>query len=457
MSHQYKPIFINWPIGNDKYAACDLFDNKDLSDYDIAFLDPMEFAISHRLCTHANDLTNAEYIGYSETDFLGYLAEIKKVTGIITSFLDNNGLLVIRSQIPKSYIKIRKQGDSAAQTYTESVVSAFFWLEELIGKYIFKECSTKTISFKIAEHPLATILGRVAVECVQTQDSIGRGKVETIALSGTTPKRPAITRIVPESEKGQIYLIPKFLIPDEHEKLIEAFHLATNYKDTRADKPEWVDFYAKQVEEASKLLLEIDELDKKISKMKNRRDELERRHEDVIKLADLLCETDYMLETAVRIALRELGFECLDQQSAGTCEATEKTRAGHSSRRALFKIAYSERGSIKPEETDLLRLTIEKRDSKVKPKGILIGNAARSLPPERRGGWFEKDCIEMARKNDLCLIPSYELFMAVLFLLNRTDSSNIEDFRSSIRKDIFECDTVFKLDKRKYSMTHMLV
>ena len=123
-------MFVNWHVSDERIEQCDLLDGTDFSGCRIIFFDPLGFAVKHGLRSNQHDISEAEYIACSEDAFMRYLAGIKAVSRHIKTVLENRGILVLRSQIPNSQFKIRKKSSVGSQSYTESVVSKIFLLEE---------------------------------------------------------------------------------------------------------------------------------------------------------------------------------------------------------------------------------------------------------------------------------------------------------------------------------------
>ncbi len=445
-------MFINWPIADGLFESCDLLDGTDFSDREIVFFDPLGFATSHGLRSNDDNIAAARYIACTEEAFMRYLAGIKTASEHIRAVLSNRGVLVIRSQIPNSQFKIRKKSSVGAQTYTESVASPFFWLEEFLGKYSFNYCNLKTVKYLVRNHPLRKIFGRSAVHLLQTQNSIGEGKAQVIAGSGVAFKSPAITRVTFDTTPGQIYLIPRFEIEREHVCLFEAFERVLHGKALGLNSPKWLGHYEIQLEHLNPFRSELEKLDHEIEVLESRKLEVLEKMEATMRLIDLLVESGPELESAARTALDFLGFDCPEGDAGMTGEVFTVTARNDTVRRVVVRVASTGFGPVLPSELDLLRQAIESRDPRVKPKGILIGNASRLDPPTERDTWFDPECINEARSNDFCLMSTFELYTAVCHVLSSTDSGLVDDIKSSLRQDILDCDSQFALNRRKYGI-----
>lgn len=142
-----KVMFANWTVDLPTCELYDLLAGDDFSQCNVLFLDPLEFAITHGLRNNITDLSETEYFPFDEREFGRYLVGIKQASAGLMALLNRGGLLVLRSQIPNSHIKVSKRTSAGSGTYTQSLLSAFFWLEEILGKYSFKSCQFRAIRY----------------------------------------------------------------------------------------------------------------------------------------------------------------------------------------------------------------------------------------------------------------------------------------------------------------------
>ena len=445
-------MFVNWQVPDERIEQCDLLDGSDFSGCRIVFFDPLEFAVKHGLRSNRSDISEAEYIACNEDAFMRYLAGIKVVSRKINAVLENEGILVIRSQIPNSQFKIRKKSSVGTQSYTESVVSPFFWLEEYLGKYSFNYCSLKTIRFLVRNHPLRKAFSGSAVNLLQTQTKIAEGNVEVIAAGGLTFKSPAISRITFDSMPGQMYLIPQFNVKQEHLHLMDSFRRIAERRALGIDNPKWLDEYEVQLETLNPFRSELERLDREINTLESRKQEILEKMEATMRLVDLLVEIGLGLASAARTGMDTLGFECSPSGIAEDGHTFDLLLEDKNARRAVIRAASDDSGPIHVTEIEKLVEAIESRKLRVRPKGILIGNASRLTPPTERDQWFDPECLDLARRHDFCLIPSFELFTAVCHVLHKAHSEHIDDLKASLRREIIECDSLFVLNRKKYGM-----
>ncbi len=447
-------LFVNWYVEDDSIPRADLFDGFELqiAAGNIVFFDPLGFAAANGMRRNSSDIAEAEYQSISESDFRRYLAGVKRATQLFQSLLDGGGILVLRSQFPNTQLRIRKKSSVGTQTYTESVVSPFFWMEDFLGKFSFPYASKSTIEFVDRHNPLRKLLGHAPVNCLQTLNTIGKGEIEIIATTASAPKSPAIAKISPENSRGQIYIIPQFLVRREHAILVDAFKSILLNKSFGMAKPAWLDDFAERLGIINPYRAKLEELGKQIDKLEQERDELLQKLEETMRLVDLLVETGEDLQSAARVGLETVGFDCSENAPGRQSNSILVVDKGNVIRRAIVRIAANDSGPIRVQEIRELQQAIDSSNLKNKPKGILIGNASRMTPPKDRQIWFDMECQTEAKQSDICLIPSFEFYAAACFCLAKAESDIYDTVRSAVRRDIMECDAVFQLNRKRFGV-----
>lgn len=445
-------IFINWPVDSQDAKQCDLLDGTDFSDYKLAFFDPLEFAISHKYISGGTEISEVVYLSLDEREFLRYLGLIKRAAESIRAFLETGGQLVIRSNIPRAHIKVRKRSATGSMKYTESVVPFFFWLEDIVGVCSFTFCNAKTLKFTTSKNPLADAFEGAAVRCVQTLNSIGKGSFRVIATSGMSAKASAVSMIIPAGLAGQVYLIPYFIVKHEHQKLVEAFEQIASCIESGSTRPAWLSYYESQIMDYSPYRPMIDEVKLQVIALEKQQASLMRKQDLYNSLVDLLFENGPEIISATRVALEIMGFRCLKIPADKAGLVFEAVATGDTSSRILVRVVATESGPIAPTEVENLAGAVSARSAKTPVKGVLIGNPTRSGKPEQRLKWFDDDCLPRARKHNMVLMPTLVLFTVACYLMTRTNTDNIESLKSSLRRDLFDCDSVFVFSRKKYAV-----
>lgn len=449
----FRPIFINWPVDDDSVDTCDLFDRIDLSDFDVAFFDPLEFAVQNGLRSNTHDLSEMEYVSYPETNFFNFLTEIKTASESIKRLLDKNGILVVRSQIPNTQLKIRKKSSVGTGEYTESVVSPYFWLHDLIGRYQFQFTNMNTIKFNVRSNPLRKVFGDTSVICNQTQNVISEGKVEIIAQTYPSPKYPAISKVTFKDSPGQIYFIPKFRKGREWAHLIDAFERIAFNKLFGVNKLTWLSSFEIELEKLNPYQAELDEIEQQVGNLQKRKQELLKKIEETTRLIDLLVEKELELDLSVRTAFELLGFKSPTTLGSTTAESHEIIVHGDKIQRCVLRVQSTEKSPIRAGDVEALLEAVEARDLKSVPKAILVANSQRMLPPSERDAWFDLDAQKLARKYDICLMPSFELYLAACYLLKNKSNGMLDQIQKSLQRDILNCDSEFQLNRKKYALS----
>ena len=444
-------VFINWLAGDARVSFCDLLDRTDFSHCKLAFFDPLIFAQDHGFWTKGHEISDISYVSFQEKEFMRYLADVKTASDTLRAFLQNDGVLIVRANLPKSFIKVRKRSSTGTMKYTESVVSTFFWLDDLLGALSLNYCQAKTLKYIQSKNPLREALGDVAVQCVQTVNSVTGGKLEIVACGGSI-RSAAIARITFDPQPGQAYLIPRFLIKEEYKFLIEAFEQIYQGRRFGSVRPQWLRYYESQLRDFSPYRPHMKEIELQLEALQKRQASLQRKQDKFNGLANLLFENDTELETAVRVALEILGFECKAAPGSRKAAAFEARPVGDRSTRLTVRAVGTDSGPVTLGEVRKLSTAIAASTSAVTAKGLLVSNSLRTIQPEHRETWFDEKALEEARRQDFCLMPSLVLFTMACYVMSRLDADNIEDLKNSLRRDIIQCDSLFILSRRKYAV-----
>jgi hypothetical protein len=193
--------------------------------------------------------------------------------------------------------------------------------------------------------------------------------------------------------------------------LLEALPKLKRFPEEEMPPPEWVTSYTFPEEE--KLLTQKREIEERLRAFQARK--------------ELLYARGDRLEEAVRLALEQFGF------------TVEKLPKGSYADFALKlddkEVAGVEvKGSVKQIDLEdfrqLLHYLIDCKADKKPVKGILVGNHFCEKPPNERGGPFTEDALDAAKRHDVSLATTVELFKA----LQKLDEQKItpEEVRNKI-------------------------
>lgn len=445
-------MFVDWGETVGLLDSCSLFDETDFTNCDLVFFDPYQFALSNGLRTKEKEFSEVEYIDLDEKEFIKYLKQAKQAAESFKSLLQNDGTLIIRSGIPKGHIKVSKRTSASIRSYTESVLSTFFWMDEVLGKSSFQDCQAKTLKYPQPDIPLVDVFRDCLIECHQAQISIGRGFTRVLAIGGPSGKLPLITKVSLKPEPGQIYFVPKFIVQDETKKLINVFTIMKTAEEPDHSKPAWLSFYEKQVTEHNPASKKIEAIDLQIDALAKQRGVLSIKLSEGSSLPKILWEKGAKLRQAVSTAFEILGLE-LDFSQSGEDKITlEGPIENKLYRKAIVNIAEPSAKPISAQVIEDFTAQLEERPKHPIAKGILVGNGMCTYPPERREVWFEQSGVATARARELCLLTVLDLFTAAALVLSRSGTENQALIKSSLVKDILSGEGLFELNRTKYGI-----
>lgn len=445
-------MFVNWPTQDAVTPFCNLLDGIDFSKHKLVFFDPLRFAIMNRLVAPEADISDVNYASFEERDFVRYLGATRRAAESLQKLLDDGGLLILRSNIPKAHIRVKKRSTAGTRKYTESVISAFFWLEEILGVYSLTYCQAKTLRYVKTKTPLLHVFGKAGVHCLQTLNSASKAQLEIIAVTSGSANSAAISKLTFEGNSGQVYMVPQFLTKGETGKMIDAFRQIAVSTQSGSLRPSWLSYYEKQVKDFSPFRTMIDKVEIEMETLKKQMATLVRKQEVYDGLPQLLFESDSELELATRTALEILGFVCVSPPSGSRATSFEVHAAEDKGTRMVVRPVFTETGPILGGHVTMFQSALEGRTSAIKAKGILVSNAARYVRPEQRQVWFDEKAVEESKRTDICLMPSLVLFTMALYVMTRHDAENLDGLKNSLRRDIIECDSIFILDRKKYAI-----
>jgi hypothetical protein len=429
-----KVTFVNWNAARDDYDVCDIMDGSDFSDSSIVFLDPLQFATDHGLWKGEKSVSKIDYITLEDEEVPRYLVGLKLAADTVRRLLDNGAILVVRSNLPNSHIKVAKKSSAGQSTYTQGLVSSFFWLEELVGGFSFNYCNHKRLKFLHKEHPLAREFDGVEINCVQTLNSIGHGRIEVIASSGASP---AITKISFVDTPGRVYLIPYFQLENETERLVDAFRKVLHSPDSSTVKPDWVSHQSVHLSRTNPYPALIEKAEKEIERLEALRDQYVRERREIPRLVGLLYQNYFEMQPVVHMALERLGFKVASESISYTGETFRIHHKDDAKKcQALVRLADSDKTPIGKKEVAELIASMEAGHERVRPKGILLGNGERLRPVEAREVWFEEDAIDLAALNQIALVPTPRLFQAVCYVLEHMNDKDPDEQLEAIRDEI---------------------
>lgn len=154
-------------------------------------------------------------------------------------------------------------------------------------------------------------------------------------------------------------------------------------------------------------------------------------------LKGLLYEKGTRLESAIIQALGLLGFEASQYRE---CDSEFDVVFVCDEGRMIGEAEGKDSKAINVDKLRQLEMNIHEdfeRDAVDTPaKGVLIGNAFRLTPPDKRGEFFTQKCVIAAGRSRTALIRSTDLFGVARYLSGKRDARFAERCRAAIVKTV---------------------
>lgn len=225
--------------------------------------------------------------------------------------------------------------------------------------------------------------------------------------------------------------------------------LRTSVKNTPA--PEWVQEERFKLKLEEKYLNDISELERQIEKL-NEGIQLKRR--EMIKLTSLKCllyENGKILEDAIIAALQLIGFTAENYNDGKSefdivFESEEGRFIGEAEGRDNAPIAITKFRQLESN----IHEDFEREEVATHAKGVLFGNPFRLIHPDNRKEYFTKKAIESAKRTDIALINTHDLFEVAKYLKGYDDRTYAKRIRECIKN---ACGEIVKFPKPPYQNT----
>jgi len=202
--------------------------------------------------------------------------------------------------------------------------------------------------------------------------------------------------------------------------------------------PEWVLKKQYLGKKEKKLYDSIDNNSENIANIMQENERLKIELEKEIKLKDLLFEQGKPLENAVIKALKILGYQA-ENYDDGDLEmdqviiSPEKNRyIGENEGKDNKDINITKFRQL----VDALNADFARDEVKEKAFGILFGNPERLKDPEKRKLDFTTKCKSGAKKENIALVKTVDLFAVAKFLNENDDKKFKKDCRNAIHKGL---------------------
>jgi hypothetical protein len=235
---------------------------------------------------------------------------------------------------------------------------------------------------------------------------------------------------------GYVILFPQFkTLPDSGKLLGAITQIATSIltKEQKSIEPDWVKEF--EVPGVDKLNIAIKVCEQRIEEISKERDGIYKECMKVLNVRALLFEQGSQLESAVIEGLRKLGFSAknfkkLDMEHDIVLECKEG--------RVIAEVEGRDNDSIHIGKLDQLNRVLDEdfNENGSYSEGILIGNGFRLSRPENRKCQFTDKVKIAAKRKNLGLLTTNELYKAVVKVLeNPMDDAFKEECRKRIIKN----------------------
>lgn len=445
-------LYCDWTEAPQSADRTSLFELTDLADYDIVFFDPLSFAAQVDLRKNTSEIYKTEYFTRTEDELRTFVASARLASEILRDFVIGGGIFVIRSIIPKSYIKVTKKSivGVISNKYTESVVSPFYWLEEFFGKFSCEYSIEHSFAYIAPRSRIYKAFGQVPAEshCAVT---LSRSEFQyVIAESPHEPYHPLIYAVSGRHGLGDTYVIPKFLIEDEAQKLADVFADIHKHKTSGIDYPFWVDRFEQKLNKANPFNRQVFDIDKEIEHLRRKRAHLFEQSEDIRELLHLVYSRDEDLKYAVKKAFEIIGFQFPAVPESLKEVPFDLYMRNDSAPNIAVDMYASEKFAIDMEEYQETMGNVDACNREDKPRIIIVANAANTVVPNKRVQEFADEVIRNNQSRGYSLLSSVKLFELACTVLDSQESPNLNELQESIQKDILDSRGEFRVDMRKY-------
>ncbi|MEZ5358409.1 MAG: hypothetical protein R3F48_06215 [Candidatus Zixiibacteriota bacterium] len=445
-------LFCDWKNAPETAKSATLFELTDLSDYDIVFFDPLRFAISAGLRQNENEVYKTEYLPCSEDELRTFVAGIKMAVEVLRDFVIGGGMFVVRSNLPKSFIKVTKKSivGVISNKYTESVVSIFYWLEEFLGKFACQYGIEHSFSYIAPRSRIYKAFGQCPAEsiCAVTLNSTEFQYV--IAESSHEPYHPLIYAVSGKHGLGDTYIIPKFLIDDEAARLADLFTEIHKHKTSGIDYPFWVDRFEQKLNRANPFNRQVFDIDKEIEYLRRKRAQVFEQSEDIRELLQLVYGQGEDLKYAVKKAFDIIGFQFPAKPDSLKDIPFDLYMRNENASSIAVDVYASDKYAVDIEEYERTMKKVDACEREDKPKIIIVANAANTVVPNKRVQEFTDEMIRKNNARGYTLLSAVNLFELACSVLDSLQSPNLDEMKASIQKDILESKGEYKADMRKY-------
>lgn len=405
--------------------------NMALMDYDILIFHPTSF-----------------YTLYSKIPYEDYNIKNLLWCRKICKFISNNKNIFILATQPYNFFITNKKTDTFCLIYE---ILKFTNINIESGEIILKKSNSilddfynrfKELMKYHITYEKVTINDTILRNILSTEDKINSKSIDIFTGRDTNKILSSIIRI---DNIGNILLLPEVVFKeakDWHDLLniIVEIDKNLNKEIIKNPKPQWLENnenYSINISESIKSKLV--NIDKKINKLNEEKEELNQNLEKEEQIKDLLFENGKPLENAIIEALKILDYEAENKY----IDNNEIDILATSPEGDIFCCEAEGKDNKAIDITkfrqllDHIAVYKEHIEYKSNVNGILFGNAYRKEELANRAEeYFTEHCLQGAISNNFILIKTTDLFFVIRDIKNCNDNEKIEEYKKKCREAI---------------------
>jgi len=197
--------------------------------------------------------------------------------------------------------------------------------------------------------------------------------------------------------------------------------------------PEWVKVPDYNLPKEAKLREELLKIDEKMEKLEHQKQTIREQVADEGIFRRLLFEKGALLEDAILLALKLMGFSA-NKYKDGESEFDAVFESSEG--RFLGEAEGKDNNAIGIDKLRQLEMNIHEdlaREEVLEPAtGVLFGNAYRLLPLSERSAFFTEKCLKAAKRSGTVLVKSPDMFRVVQYLSGQKDPNYAQECQRSI-------------------------
>lgn len=400
--------------------------NRSIMDYDILIFNPLTFYRTYI----SNDYSINNELKYGEIE---NIKRFQLISGIWKNNLNN---FVIRGDTLFIFASTYMNNNVIKDIHTYNIINLLLDFKNInfeTGKIVHKK--TSSILDNFFNRFKDNFIYDITYSNVEFKNKNINVNINNIFCGKYKDK--ILGSMIEIENGGRIFILPQIIFQDSKDiedlqNIILEIDKKSRYNKDKTPTPEWVNNEIYLTKKSKNIINKINDNNEKIDELKNNNIILNEEFEKEENIKDLLFENGKPLENIIIEALKILDYEAENkiiddieidilatspENDVFCCEVEGKDNTG------------IDVNKFRQLSDNLNVYENEYPDSN--PIGILFGNAFRLKPlEEREGEHFTKHCIKRARKNDIILIKTSDLF----FVIKSIKDCDNEEIRNNYKK-----------------------